>query len=80
MLCMPLGRDQPEIAERVEALGAGRRIAKDATVEEIRTGIQETLVSEDLSAGAQRMAEVIARYRDGVLAVAELEGLLSGGS
>ncbi len=60
MLCMPLGRDQPEIAERVEALGAGRRIAKDATVEDIRTGIQETLASEELRAGARRMAEVIA--------------------
>ena len=80
MLCMPLGRDQPEIAERVEALGAGRRIAKDATVEDIRTGIQETLASEQLRTGARRMAEVIARYRDGELAVTELEGLLSRGS
>lgn len=79
MLCMPLGRDQPEIAARVEALGAGRTIHLEAPVEEIRSAISDALESDELRAGARRMAEVIAGYEKGARAIEELEGLLPTG-
>ena len=75
MLCLPFGRDQPGNASRVEALGAGRAIARDASVEQVRSAVSDILRDERFRAGAQRMAEVIAGYDDGALAISELEGL-----
>jgi MGT family glycosyltransferase len=77
MLCMPLGRDQPGNAERVEALGAGRTIASDASVEELRDAVMDVLGSDALRAGARRMAEIVAGYGRGSLAITELESLLA---
>ncbi len=77
MLCMPLGRDQPGNAERVEALGAGRAIAPDASVEAVRAAVVDVLGSDVLRAGARRMAEIVAGYRRGEQAIDELESLLA---
>jgi UDP:flavonoid glycosyltransferase YjiC (YdhE family) len=48
MVCVPLDRDQPSNAARVEAVGAGRTVAKDAdpatmasVFEAVRTGSRE---------------------------------------
>lgn len=77
MLCMPFGRDQTGNAAKVEALNAGKSIAPDASIEEIRSAVEEILSSDTLRAGAQRMAEVVAGYRRRDLATEELEGLLN---
>ena len=75
MICMPIDRDQPLNADRVQALGAGRTVAAGATVEEIRQTILGALASEALRAGARRMAEVVASYRRGAQAVEAVESL-----
>ncbi len=76
MLCMPCGRDQTGNAAKVEALNAGKSIAPDASVEEIRSAVEEILGSDALRAGARRMAEIVAGYRRRDLGTEELEGLL----
>jgi UDP:flavonoid glycosyltransferase YjiC (YdhE family) len=63
MLCMPFGRDQAGNAAKVEALNAGKSIAPDVSIEEIRSAVEEILSSDSLRAGAQRMAEIVAGYR-----------------
>jgi len=77
MLCMPLGRDQPGNAARVEALGAGRTIAQDASIEEIRGTIVDALGSDPLRTAARRMAGIVAGYGQVDLAVNEVESLLA---
>jgi len=77
MVCVPLGRDQPENAARVEALGAGRTISRDASVEEMRAAVVDVLGSEALRAGARGMAEIVARYGRGNHAIEELESLFA---
>jgi len=77
MVCIPQGRDQPGNAERVEALGAGRTVAADASVEEMRAVVVDVLGSDVLRAGAGRMAEIVAGYGRGARAVTELESLLA---
>jgi UDP:flavonoid glycosyltransferase YjiC (YdhE family) len=73
VVSVPLDRDQPHNAARVEAVGAGRTVAKDAdpeligaTVEAVRTGMRER-------EGAIRMANAIAGY--GNAAVEAVESL-----
>lgn len=77
MLCMPFGRDQTGNAAKVEALNAGKSIAPDASIEEIRSAVEEILSSDNLRAGAQRMAEIVTGYRRHDLATEELESLLT---
>jgi MGT family glycosyltransferase len=76
MVCMPFGRDQRGNAARVEALGAGRTIAPDATVADIRRTVDQALGSEAIRAGAKRMADIVATYGGVHAAVENLESLL----
>jgi UDP:flavonoid glycosyltransferase YjiC (YdhE family) len=73
MVCVPLDRDQPANAARVEAVGAGRSVAKDAdpatmasVFEAVRTGSRER-------EGAMAMANAVAAY--GNAAVDAVESL-----
>jgi MGT family glycosyltransferase len=72
-LCLPLGRDQPDNAARVEELGAGAALPPDASAAEIRRAIEGALASATMRDGARRMAESIRAYRGGRAAVAVLE-------
>lgn len=76
MICMPLGRDQPGNAQRVQEMGAGMVLSTDASKEGIRAAVLEALESVELRAGARRMAEVVGAYGSGGVAVRELEQLL----
>jgi len=78
LLCIPLGREQPNNAKRVEACEAGRMIQEEATSDEIREALVDVLESEHYQEGARRMAAIFARYERGDRAVRELEGLLTG--
>lgn len=72
-LCLPLGRDQPGNAARVEELGAGVALSPDASAAEIRRAAESALASQALRDGARRMAESIRAYDRGAEAVAVLE-------
>ena len=76
LVCLPMGRDQPANADRVEAVGAGLRLPADAPAATIRRTIEEVLGREDFRMGAAKMAAAIARYGNGSAAVSELETLL----
>jgi MGT family glycosyltransferase len=78
LLCLPLGREQPNNARRVEACGAGRIVAEDASPNAIREALADVLDSDRYRKGAERMAAVIAEYGRSDLAMRELEGLLTG--
>jgi MGT family glycosyltransferase len=78
MLCLPFGRDQFGNASRVEALGAGRVLVREASVEQLKSAASDMIGDEHLRAGARGVADVIAGYDDGAIAVSELEALLDG--
>jgi MGT family glycosyltransferase len=76
MLCLPLGREQPANAARVEAVGAGRALSPDASVEELWSTLQALLAGDATRAAARAMASTIAAYGNGERAAEELEQLL----
>lgn len=73
VVCIPLGRDQPDNARRVQELGLGMVLAPDAAASEIRRAVEKALESALLRETADRMATAIAGYSGGGLAVALLE-------
>jgi MGT family glycosyltransferase len=58
VVAVPFGRDQPEVARRVEVAGAGVRLpARKLTPERLREAVRRAI---DLRAGAQRIASAFA--------------------
>jgi len=76
IICIPLGRDQPGNAQRVQEMGAAMVLSPDTSKGDIRSAVLEALESEELRAGARRMAEVVEGYGSGAIAVRELEQLV----
>jgi MGT family glycosyltransferase len=75
LLCLPMGRDQFFNAARVEALGIGRGLAADAGVEAIAEAVRSLLGNDVVRAAARQGARIIASYRNGRDAIAELQRL-----
>jgi MGT family glycosyltransferase len=73
IVTLPLDRDQPHNAARVEAVGAGRTVDKDADPTTIREAVEAVRTGERERIGAIRMANAIAEHRDA--AVREVEAL-----
>ena len=71
LVCIPDGRDQPDNAARVVEAGAGVRLRRSASPDQIRHAIVAALANPKLKAGAQRMASALGR-RDGATAAAEM--------
>jgi MGT family glycosyltransferase len=74
VVSLPLDRDQPHNAARVEAVGAGRTVSKDADPVTIADVVESVRLGRRERDGAARMAAAIAAY--GSAAVDEVEGLL----
>lgn len=53
MVCIPLDRDQPHNASRVDALGVGAVLGRDASTEDIRAAITRVLGDDHLRAAAR---------------------------
>jgi MGT family glycosyltransferase len=75
LLCMPMGRDQFFNAARVEALGAGRTLAADASVDVIADAVRAGLADGGMRTAAGRMQRAIAAYNGGAAAIEEIERL-----
>jgi len=75
LVCMPVGRDQPDTAARVVASGAGLRLRPGAGAGAIARALGSVLEDTRYRAGAERMAAAIAADRERDLAVAEIEAL-----
>jgi len=75
LLCTPMGRDQFYNAEQVQALGAGRMVAPDASSRAIAQSATEILADHRFTAGAKHMAVAMADYGGAAQAAATLEAL-----
>jgi UDP:flavonoid glycosyltransferase YjiC (YdhE family) len=77
LVCIPDGRDQPDNAARVVALGAGVRARKSTSVERLRALIARALVDPALVRGAQAAARAQARSDGAAAVVHELECMVA---
>jgi len=75
LLCIPLGRDQPDNAARVVTAGAGLRLPKDATARDIRSAVQTLLAEPAYAIAAKALGGRIRVDRDARSAERELEKL-----
>ena len=75
MCTVPFGRDQLEVARRVEVAGAGVRLpANRLSAKRLRAGVREAIRRAD---GARRIAEGYRRAGGAVAAADAVEGLLA---
>ena len=75
MLCLPMGRDQPAVAERVEALGLGRSLSSEASPEAIGEAVTALLADGTQRAASRAFAATVSRFGDAARAVAIVERL-----
>ncbi|MFC9977442.1 glycosyltransferase [Spirillospora sp. NPDC127200] len=79
LVCVPLGRDQSEVARRVELAGAGTIVGKRASSRAIARAVDRVLHDPSHRREAQRLAAEIATETAPDRAVAELEALIREG-
>ena len=74
VVAVPFGRDQPEVARRVETVGAGVRLpARRLTPKRLREAVRRAI---ELRPGAERIASAFAGAGGASAAAEALEGLL----
>jgi MGT family glycosyltransferase len=73
LVCIPLVGDQPDNAARVVAQGAGIRLERDSTPEQIRAGIERVLRQPGFGESARRMAGILAKENGAQTAAEEIE-------
>ena len=73
-------KDQPAIATRVVASGAGLRVDPNATVDQIRAAVARVLAEESFRAAARRLGGRIVAERGADRAADEIEALVSRGA
>ncbi len=74
VVAVPFGRDQPEVARRVEVAGAGIRLpARKLRAEPLRGAVRRAV---SLRPGAERIAAAFATAGGAVVAANEVEGLI----
>jgi UDP:flavonoid glycosyltransferase YjiC (YdhE family) len=73
LVCIPLVGDQPDNAARVVAHGAGIRLDRDSTPEQIRAAIECVLTRLDFAENARRMAGIVAKEDGAQRAADEIE-------
>jgi MGT family glycosyltransferase len=75
VLSVPLGRDQPANAHRLEQLGLGRSLDRDAAAGDIADTVGDMLSSEPLRARVRAFAAAVAAYGAGARAAEAIEAL-----
>lgn len=75
VVCLPLMADQPDNAARAVARGAGIRLKRDASPDQIRAALQHILAEPRFGTAARRLAAVLAREDGTEQAAWELESL-----
>ncbi|HEV8714307.1 MAG TPA: glycosyltransferase [Candidatus Binatia bacterium] len=79
LVCLPLVGDQPDNAARVVARGAGVRLERDATPEQIRAAIQRVLTQPRFGESARRIAGKLAKEDGAQRAAEEIEAVVRQG-
>ena len=77
LVCLPMGRDQLDVAARVVHAGAGLRLEPSAAPEEIAAAARRVLADDSYRRAAERIAAVIAEETATDLAVAEIEAVVA---
>jgi UDP:flavonoid glycosyltransferase YjiC (YdhE family) len=77
LVCLPMGRDQLDIAARVAHAGAGVRLEHTAAAAEIAAAVEQVLGEASYREAAQRIATTIAEETATDLAVEEIEAVLA---
>lgn len=75
IICLPMGRDQGDIAARVVWHGAGLRLASRTRPDTLRRAVQRVLAEPHFRDAARRLANDLRHENGGATAVAELEAL-----
>ena len=75
LVCLPIGRDQPDNAARVESHGAGLRLSATSSPAVIRAAIKSVLGDPAFAASARRLAAAFDEERPAERAMRALEGL-----
>lgn len=75
LLCMPMGRDQPDNAARVAARGAGLVLPSDAAMAEIADALRRLLHEPEFRAAAERLGAAVRQDAADSTLLTELEQL-----
>jgi UDP:flavonoid glycosyltransferase YjiC (YdhE family) len=76
LICMPMGRDQGDVAARVVWLGAGVRISKKAAAQAFRSAIVRVLNESSYRNAARTIASKMAQKNEQSRTLVELESLI----
>ncbi len=76
LVCIPILGDQHDNAARVVARGAGVRLSRDASVQQIRMAIQRVLAEPRFREGARAIGASLAIEDGAVVAAEEIESLV----
>ncbi len=79
LVCIPMGRDQNDVAARVVARGAGLRLSQNASIPALRRAIQRVLDEPGFHAQSRHLAQAIAEETPRPLAAEALEELATLG-
>jgi UDP:flavonoid glycosyltransferase YjiC (YdhE family) len=80
LLVMPMGRDQDDIALRVQAHGAGLILPADASETEIAAALKRIVSEPQFVTAARRLAEAISHDIKAQRLVDEMEEIVQAGS
>ena len=76
LVCLPMGRDQPENAQRIASRGAGLRLPRGAGAGRIRRAVSKLLASPDYARNAKALGDLLrAEDNGGTSAAKMLEAL-----
>jgi UDP:flavonoid glycosyltransferase YjiC (YdhE family) len=75
LVCLPIGRDQPDNAARVEWHGAGLRLSPESPPPAIRVAVERVLRDRAFTASARRLATAFAEERRAERAPSALEAV-----
>jgi MGT family glycosyltransferase len=76
LVCLPMGRDQRDVAARVAHHGAGIRLSPLASAHRIRRAVTTVLTDVRYRAGAGQLADTMATEHGPLDAITELESLV----
>jgi UDP:flavonoid glycosyltransferase YjiC (YdhE family) len=80
LLCLPIGRDQPDNAARVVWRGAGLRISPKSSPARIAAAVERVLHDEALTRSARDLARAIEAERPADVGPSEIERLAATGA
>jgi MGT family glycosyltransferase len=75
IVCMPIGRDQPDNAARLVHRGAGLKVSKKASPAKVAAAVRQVLDDPSYRRRAARLGEQLRAEAESGAAVAELEAL-----